>query len=51
MEEYHSIFPDSPFLVSGLRVKDLKAELPEKFSFVESVKAFKDYVRLFKYSE
>ncbi|WP_026475372.1 MerR family transcriptional regulator [Alkaliflexus imshenetskii] len=51
MKEYYKLFPDRQFLVTGFQVKELKPVLPETFRVISSVRAFKDAIRLLKFSE
>ncbi len=49
-QQYRTVFPEIPFFVSGLQIKDQQPSLPEGFTIVSSVKTFKEAIRLFKYS-
>lgn len=51
LQQLRDYFPDTPFFVSGLQVKELKPRLPDDFTVVSSIKTFKESVRLLKYSE
>lgn len=51
LQRLREYFPDTPFMVSGLQIKELKPRLPEDFTVVSSIKTFKESVRLLKYSE
>ncbi|WP_291859937.1 MerR family transcriptional regulator [Marinilabilia sp.] len=44
-------FPNTPFMVNGLQIRELKPGLPEDFAVVSSIKTFKENIRLLKYSE
>jgi MerR family transcriptional regulator, light-induced transcriptional regulator len=49
--KYREMFPEVPFLVSGLQIKEQNPKLPVNFVSISSIKAFKDALRLLKYSE
>jgi DNA-binding transcriptional MerR regulator/methylmalonyl-CoA mutase cobalamin-binding subunit len=51
LQQLRDYFPDTPFMVNGLQIKELKPKLPEDFSVVSSIKTFKENIKLLKYSE
>jgi len=51
LQQLRNYFPNTPFFVSGLQVKELKPRMPEDFTVVSSIKIFKESIRLLKYSE
>jgi DNA-binding transcriptional MerR regulator len=44
-------FPESPFFITGLRIKELRPLMPDNFSVISSAKTFKESVKLLKYSD
>jgi len=44
-------FPRTPFLVSGLQLKELRPILPDDFTVISSAKNFKERIKLLKYGE
>lgn len=44
-------FPRTPFLVSGLQLKELRPILPDDFTVISSAKNFKESIKLLKYVE
>lgn len=51
MQLLRNYFPQVPFLVTGMQIKELNPRLPEDFSIVSSIKSFKETIKLLKYSE
>ncbi len=51
LQQLRDYFPNTPFFVNGLQIKELKPRLPEDFTVISSTKTFKESVRLLKYSE
>jgi DNA-binding transcriptional MerR regulator len=49
--QYRELFPGVPFWISGYQVKENNPSLPEGFAVIPQIKAFKEAVRLLKYSE
>ena len=42
LQQLRDYFPDTPFMINGLQIRELKPRLPEDFSVVSSIKTFKE---------
>jgi DNA-binding transcriptional MerR regulator len=51
LQKLRDYFPEIPFFINGLQLKDLNPKLPEDFTIVSSIKSFKEAVKLLKFSE
>jgi len=51
LQQLRNYFPQIPFFVSGLQIKEQRPALPEDFTVISSVKTFKERIKLLKYSE
>ncbi|RCW34585.1 MerR family transcriptional regulator [Marinilabilia salmonicolor] len=51
LQNLRDVFPDTPFMVNGLQIRELQPKLPEDFTVVSSIRTFKESIRLLKYSE
>lgn len=51
MKELRDLFPDTPFLITGTKVREMNPSMPTGFTHIPTIKAFKEHLRLLKYSE
>ena len=51
LQKLRDYFPEVPFMVGGLQIKELNPKLPEDFTVVSSIKSFKEAIKLLKFSE
>jgi len=51
LQQLRNYFPQTPFFVSGLQIKEQRPALPDDFTVISSIKTFRERVKLLKYSE
>lgn len=51
LQQLRNYFPQTPFFISGLQIKEQRPALPDDFTVISSVKTFKERIKLLKYTE
>ncbi|MGM0375315.1 MAG: MerR family transcriptional regulator [Bacteroidota bacterium] len=51
LQQLRNYFPQTPFFVSGLQIKEQRPALPDDFTVISSVKTFRERIKLLKYTD
>ena len=51
LQQLRDYFPEVPFMVTGMQIKELHPRLPNDFSVISSIKTFKENIRLLMFSD